>query len=193
MASTWVNAAAVPPSGSGPTPLKAVESVVVMPVAFPRGAEVDDRAGLQNDIHKMLLRKLALKGYVLDRPRGWTAPEDWSVDALEPLEPAALAALLPAGATHVALLFVQRLEASAGAAASSARVAISARIVDVSTGGVLWQAQSEGDHDEHLLSGGLMVGPITQLVIMAFTPDKHIALGKAFERLFEGLPERTDQ
>jgi hypothetical protein len=176
-------------AGNAAPSLKDVETVTVMPIVLSRGIEVSDRAELQGNVDKMLLRKLALKGYVLDRPRGWSLPQNWTVEGLQPLAPAALAALLPAQASHVALLFVERIDEASGTVSSSATVAVAVRIVEVSSGRVLWHAQSTGEYSEDL-HFSLTLGPIAQLAMMAFTPDKYFALERAFGSLFDKLPGR---
>jgi hypothetical protein len=187
LAGASVHAQSAP--AADPAAMRDVETITIMPIVFSRGVQVSDLETLQASIDKMLLRKLALKGYVLDRPRGWSVPPDWTAEALLPLAPAQLPALLPSKASHAALLFVERIDESSGTASSSARAAISASIVEVATGKVLWHMRSDGQYEEGL-HFSLTVGPLAQLAMMAFSPDKVIALEHAFARLFETFPER---
>jgi hypothetical protein len=90
--------------------LNDVDTITILPIVFPADQTSADRkenfeslfGELDEYIYKALLRKLAMKGYVLDKPHGWSAPENWSVETLKPMTPQELAALAPASASYVA-------------------------------------------------------------------------------------------
>ena len=168
-----------------------IDTITIMPIAFPAAQTEEDRAErfeslygkLDDYIYKALLRKLAMRGYVLDRPRGWTMPADWSVEALRPLAPPRLAALAPQGASYAAFLFIEGLESSNQVVHSSANATVSVTILHVPTGTPVWQRGGNSEYSEHLLQIFAPVG-------MLLTPDKHAAVEKAFGKLFAELPEK---
>ena len=168
-----------------------VDTITIMPIAFPAAQTEEDRAErleglygkLDDYIYKALLRKLAMRGYVLDRPRGWTRPADWSVEALRPLAPVQLAALAPESASYAAFLFIERLESSNQVVHSSANTVVSVIILHIPTGTPVWQRGGHAEYSEHLLQIFAPVG-------MWLTPDKHAAVEKAFSKLFAELPEK---
>jgi hypothetical protein len=167
--------------------LKDVDTITILPIVFPANQSDADRkesmeglyGKLDEYIYKALLRKLAMKGYVLDKPRGWSPPGNWTVESLKPLAPQELAAIAPDTASYVAYLFVERLASSNQVVKSSAQAAISALILRRDSGAVVWQRADEGRFSENILFG-----------IMWLTPDKHAAIEAAFEKLFAGLPEK---
>lgn len=175
----------------GASALRAVDSITIMPVAYPAGQTDDDRAErfdslygkLDVYIHKALLRKFALKGYVLDKPRNWAPPARWTVEYLKPMSPRQLAELAPERAGHVAYLFIERLESSNQIVHSSANVRVSAIILDRATGNTVWQRSRDGEFSEHILQ-------IFKPIGMLLTPDKHAAIEDAFAKLFDDLPEK---
>lgn len=181
---------------AGGVTLADVDTITILPIAFPAGQTAEDRAEnfeslfgkLDDYVYKALLRKLAMKGYVLDRPRGWSAPADWSVDTLKPLAPKELAALAPDSASYVALLFVERVGSSYEVVHSSGNAVVSAMILHRGSGTVVWQRGGEGEFSEHILQ---IFNPLSGPVGMLFTPDKHAAIEKAFGELFADLPEKT--
>lgn len=172
-----------------------IDTITIMPVAFPADPGLVDRdeplTGLYGElddyIYKALLRKLALKGYVLDRPRKWQRPADWNVDTLVALEPDRLAARLPESATFAALLFVERVASTSdsGGADTGASATVSARIVHRPSATLVWDGMQTGVFREGL-GQLLLYGPLVMLI----TPDKHAAVERAFGRLFEALPEK---
>ena len=70
-----------------------------------------------------------MKGYVLDKPRNWSVPDEWSVERLKSLTPQQLAEILPANASYVALLFVEHIASSNQVVHSSADAKVSAMIL----------------------------------------------------------------
>ncbi|MCB1802024.1 MAG: hypothetical protein KDI82_10095 [Gammaproteobacteria bacterium] len=182
-------------AGEGPVGLVDVDTITIMPVAFPADPALVERdeplTGLYGEldeyIYKALLRNLALKGYVLERPRNWQRPDDWHVDALAVLSPAELAARLPASATFAALLFVERVATTSrsGVADAGASATVSAMIVHRPTATRVWDGAQTGVFQEGL-GQLLLYGPL----VMLLTPDKHAAVERAFGRLFAALPEK---
>lgn len=172
-----------------------VDTITIMPVAFPadpslveRGEPMSVLYGTLDDyIYKALLRKLALKGYVLDRPRRWTRPPDWTVDNLATLSPVQVAERLPASATFAALLLVERVDADFGVVESEAAATVSAMILHRPSGRVVWDGRRQGEFRD---SAGqfLLYGPLMMLI----TPDRHAAVELAFEHLFAALPEKAE-
>ena len=169
-----------------------VDTITILPIVFPsdpgrveRGEALQVLYGpLDEYIYKALLRKLALKGYVLDRPRDWTVPPDWNVESLSALSLDELARLLPASASYAALLLGERVQADASlVVATSAEAAVSAMIVHRPSATAVWQRRSDGEFAETVLP----LGPIGMFI----TPDKHAAVEDAFGRLFDDLPERA--
>ncbi len=169
-----------------------IDTITILPIVFPTDPERVERGEalqglygpLDEYIYKALLRKLALKGYVLDRPRDWTTPPDWNVETLRALPLDELARLLPTSATYAALLLVERVQADASlVVATSAEAAVSAMIVHRASATAVWQRRSDGEFAETVLP----FGP----VVMFITPDKHAAVEDAFGRLFDDLPERV--
>ncbi|MEZ5542099.1 MAG: hypothetical protein R3F42_08650 [Pseudomonadota bacterium] len=179
----------------GPT-LADVDTITILPVAFPAGQTAADRSEnldslygtLDDYIYKALLRKLALKGYVLDRPRQWSVPADWSVETLQQLTPQALAALAPASASYVAYLFVEQVDSSYEVVHSAGYATVSAMILQRESGAVVWQRGGTGSHSEHILQ---IFNPLSGPIGMLLTPDKHAAIEDAFGKLFAELPEHN--
>ncbi|MGB5259976.1 MAG: hypothetical protein WBO34_05565 [Gammaproteobacteria bacterium] len=176
--------------------VKHADTITILPLVFSEHQRPDDMqermdslyGELDEYIYKALLRKLALKGYVLDRPRQWSPPDKWSVEVLQGLSPEELAELSPESATYAAFLFVEFIHASNLKIESSASTAVSAVILHRPTGEVIWQNTSTGKFSENffviLATGGLG---------MLLTPDKHAAIENAFKTLFEDLPEKEYQ
>ena len=178
--------------GAAAEDLSEVDTITILPVAFPAGQSGEERSetleGLYGElddyIYKALLRKLSLKGYVLDKPRKWTRPPDWSADTLSGLSAQGMAALMPEHATFGAFLLMERIDGSGNFIASSANAVVTAKIVDRASASVVWERQAEAEYSESFL-GNLLFGPPTW-----FTPDKHAAVEEAFSELFEDLPEK---
>ena len=172
--------------------LAAIDTITILPVAFPAGQSTEDRdetfeglfGELDDYIYKALLRKLSLKGYVLEKPRNWARPSDWTADSLSSLSPADLTRLMPEHTTFGAFLLMERIDSSGSFIASSANTIVTAKIINRSTESVAWEQQAETTYSESFLKN-LLFGPPTW-----FTPDKHIAVEKAFSQLFEELPEQ---
>ena len=160
-----------------------IEVITVLPVLLSENLNIESPAELHDNVTKMLLRELALKGYVLDKPRNWTVPESWSAERVREQPYAELTKDLPERAEHVALLFVEDLKESSIVVASKAETRIAAVIVESKTGAVIWEKQSEGSYKENL-------NLFTGFVHMMITPDKYFALEKAFKTLFEEFPEK---
>lgn len=170
--------------------LKDIDTITILPIVFPADASAVQRAEpldvlygtLDDYIYKALLRKLALKGYVLDKPRGWKRPADWTVETLKPLAARDLAARMPVTASFGAFLFVEQVAASNQWNESSATAVISATILHRDSGTVMWRRGSEGEFHETIFRLGLFG--------KALTPDKHAAVEKAFSRLFADFSEK---
>lgn len=172
--------------------LQHAESITILPVIYPEGQTDEDRqerfdslyGKLDEYIYKALLRKLALKGYVLDQPRGWTMPSDWNVETLKGLSPEQLAGRSPEQAEHVAFLFIESIDSTNHVVQTSANAVVSALIIERSSGQVVWQRHVEETFSEHILQ---IFSPFGMLL----TPDKHAAIETAFGKLFDDLPEKT--
>lgn len=168
-----------------------IDNITILPLILPEHQSPEDReenlsalyGELDDYTYKALFRKLALKGYVLNKPRSWTAPPDWNVEHLRQLAPAELAALAPKSARNVAFLFLERVESSNQIVASSAAAAVTAMIINRKTGTIVWQKSTVGKYSEHLLQ-------IFKPFGMLLTPDKHAAVEEAFATLFEDFPEK---
>lgn len=160
-----------------------VETITVMPILLSEQLEIESPEEVHDNVAKMLLRKLAFKGYVLDKPRKWEQPKTWTAEWVRSLNPQDLAAAMPGHATHVALLFVEGLEESSVVVASKAEAQVSAMVLDTGSATVIWENGSSGDYRESI---GLLVG----LAHLLVTRDKYIALDNAFEKLFEPFPEK---
>lgn len=179
--------------GTAAENLSKVDTITILPIAFPAGQSSEERTetleGLYGElddyIYKALLRKLSLKGYVLDKPRKWTRPPDWSADTLSGLSAESMARLMPEHASFGAFLLMEQIEGSGNFVASSANAVVTARIVDRASESVVWERQAEAEYSESFMRN-LLFGPPTW-----FTPDKHVAVEEAFSRLFEELPEKN--
>lgn len=184
--------AALAADDAGTAALQQVESIMILPVVYPEGQTDEDRqerfdglyGKLDEYIYKALLRKLALKGYVLDQPRGWFTPSDWNIETLKSLSPVQLAALAPERAEHVAFLFIENIDSTNQVVQSSANATVSALIVNRNSGQVVWRRRVYEEFSEHILQ-------IFNPVGMLLTPDKHVAIENAFSKLFDDLPEKT--
>jgi hypothetical protein len=182
--------------GAGSIPLNEVDTITILPIVFPADQTAEDRSEnleslygkLDDYIYKALLRKLAMKGYVLDKPRGWSVPRDWSVERLKSLTPQELAEIAPANASYVALLFVEQIASSNQVAHSSADAEVSAMILHRDSGSVVWQKGTEGEFSEHILQ---IFNPLSGPLGMLLTPDKHAAIETAFGKLFADFPEKS--
>jgi len=172
---------AEPPVEYSDGALAAAGTITILPVALPDGYEVEDRDKLEKQIYKMLVRKLALKGYVLDRPRNWQRPEPWTSEAIAAMSPEQLAAVTPAIDGLVAMLRVESITQKGQVVQSEAESVVSVTLMDPTTGRSVWQNRGYGRFYENLFSGWLT---------MLITPDRTAALEKAFTKLFEDLPER---
>ncbi len=172
--------------------LSNIDTVTILPIAFPAGQSGEERAEtleslygeLDDYIYKALLRKLSLKGYVLEKPRNWTRPADWTATRLAGLSPAELADLMPEHATFGAFLLMEQLDGSGNFVESSAKTIVTAKIIERASKSVAWEQRAETQYAESFMRN-ILFGPPTWL-----TPDKHIAVEKAFSQLFEELPEQ---
>lgn len=180
-----------PGASANESALAAVGTLTIMPVAYPAAQTEADRAEaleslygkLDDYIYKALLRKLALKGYVLDRPRRWQAPQDWSTERLRDLDGPGLTQLMPESAGHAAFLLVEDIDAGSTGLGSDASAIVSARIVERASARVIWSQRSTGEFSEHI---NLFYAPLVMLI----TPDKHAAVEQAFVELFAEFPEK---
>ena len=124
-------------SVAAPPTLQDADTITIMPVAYPAGQTATDRhetleglyETLDEYVYKALLRKLALKGYVLDRPRDWTRPADWDSESLMSLTDVELSRLIPDSATYAAFLFVEQVKSESNPLVSSADGVASAVII----------------------------------------------------------------
>jgi hypothetical protein len=176
---------------SGSASIEDIDNITILPLILPEHQTPEDReenlsalyGELDDYTYKALFRKLALKGYVLNKPRRWTVPADWNVEHLRQLAPDELAALAPKSARNVAFLFLERVESTNQVVASSAAAAVTAMIINRKNGTVVWQKSTVGKYSEHLLQ-------IFKPFGMLLTPDKHAAVEEAFTTLFEDFPEK---
>jgi len=166
---------------TGHDALAAAETIMILPVALPDAYEVADRDKLEAQIYKMLVRKLALKGYVLDRPRNWQRPEPWTSELIAAMSREQMAAVAPAIDGLVAILLVESITHTSQVAQSEAESVVSVTLMEPATGKPVWRNRGYGRFYENLFSGWLT---------MLITPDRTAALEKAFSKLFEDLPER---
>jgi hypothetical protein len=172
---------AEPVTNGGRAALAAADTITILPVALPAGYEVEDRDKLERQIYKMLVRKLALKGYVLDRARTWQRPEPWNSETIAAMTQDELVAAAPTVDGLVAILRVESITQKGQVVQSEARSAVSVLLMEPATGKVAWENRGEGRFYENLFSGWLT---------MLITPDRTAALEKAFRKLFEDLPEK---
>ena len=177
-------------SAAAPPTLQDAETITIMPVAYPEGQTAADRketlanlyGTLDEYVYKALLRKLALKGYVLDRPRGWTQPANWNSESLMSRTDLELSRLVPSSATYAAFLFVEQVKSESNPLSSSADGVASAVIIHRESGQAVWRNSGHGKFGEnHFLQG---------LFVSLLTPDKHAAMENAFGEIFSKLPEK---
>lgn len=182
-------------AAEGSISLNEVDTITILPIVFPADQTAEDRSEnleslygkLDDYIYKALLRKLAMKGYVLDKPRDWSAPDDWSVERLKTLTPQELVQITPSNASYIVLLFVEHIASSNHVVHSSADAKVSAMILHRNTGSVVWQKGTEGEFTEHVLQ---IFNPLSGPLGMLLTPDKHAAIETAFGKLFADFPEK---
>jgi hypothetical protein len=178
--------------------LQDIDNITILPLVLPERQAAEDReeklsslyGELDEYTYKALLRKLALKGYVLSKPRRWSIPDNWSVERLKSLSPEELAALAPQNASYVAFLFLDRIESTNHVVHSSADALVSAMILHRPSGSIVWEKSSEGHYSEHLLQ---IFSPFGNPLGMLISPDKHAAVENAFKSLFEDFPERVSR
>jgi len=177
-------------SVAAPPTLQDADTITIMPVAYPAGQTAADReetleslyGTLDEYVYKALLRKMALKGYVLDRPRGWTRPTDWNSESLMSRTDIELSRLMPESATYGAFLFVEQVKSESNPLSSSADGVASAVIIHRQSGQAIWRNSGHGEFGEnHLLQG---------LLVSLLTPNKHAAMENAFGEIFSKLPEK---
>lgn len=162
--------------------LQDLESITLLPIVLPADVEFDsEQKGVQRS-RRELSRNLALKGYVLDKPRNWTPPESWTYEAMKDMTPEQIAQLAPESADHFAVGFIDSVAASSNVVTSKAAVNVSARIINRETGKVIWENSESRQVKENMISSGLF--------IMALTDDEMFAMYGAFMELFKELPEK---
>lgn len=179
---------------SRPVAIENIDNITILPLILPEHQAPEDReenlsalyGELDDYTYKALFRKLALKGYVLNKPRHWTTPPDWNVERLRHLPSHELAALAPKSARNIAFLFLERVESTNQVVASSASAAVTALIINRKNGTIVWQKSTVGNYSEHLLQ-------IFKPFGMLLTPDKHAAVEDAFMTLFEDFPAKPYQ
>ena len=162
--------------------LQNIESITLLPIVLPAGVEFDNKQKGVQKARKEVARNLALKGYVLDRPRNWTPPEEWTHEFMRDLSAEEIAQLAPESAEHFAVGFIDNVASSSKVVASKATVRVSARIINRETGKVVWENSESRQTKESLFSAGL--------IVMALTDDEMVAMYSAFVELFKALPEK---
>ncbi len=181
------------PEVPDPNAISQVDTITILPVIYSEHQSEEDMeermdslyGKLDDYIYKALLRKLSLKGYVLDKPRRWKRPDNWTVEALKPLSSKELAQMAPASASYAAYLFIEHLQYDNQVVESGASAVVSVVILQCDSGEVVWQNSRIGEFRENffviLATGGLG---------MLLTPDKHAAIENAFKTLFDDFPEK---
>jgi hypothetical protein len=162
--------------------LQQVETITLLPVLLPADIEVEDRKKFESAIFKELSRNLALKGYVLDKPRNWAQADDWSYENLAPMTPQQIAALAPESSNYFTLGFVHSADSSSFVLWSSAEASIAAFVVERDSGNIVWQNEESSEYIESWWSSPLW--------LMAMTDDKLFAVGSGFIKLFKDMPEK---
>ncbi len=162
--------------------LQHVESITLLPLVLPADVEFDNKQKGVKHANRELSRNLALKGYVLDKPRNWTLPEEWTYESMKDMTPEEIAKLAPKSADHFAVGFIDSVASSSIVVMSKATVSVSARIINRETGKVVWENSESRDAKENFISSGLF--------IMALTNDEMMAMYSAFIELFKVLPEK---
>ena len=171
-AEMWVDAEA----------LKDLESITLLPIVLPPDVEFDNEAKGIKSTQRELARQLALKGYVLDSPRNWEPPEQWTYDALQEMSPEDIARLAPKSADHFAVGFVESIASSSNIVSSKADVSVSAKIIDRKTGKLVWSNSESRMTSENIVTDGWLV--------MLLTGDELVAMYKAYVELFKELPDK---
>lgn len=162
--------------------LQNVESITLLPIVLPADVEFDNQQKGVQKARRELSRNLALKGYVLDTPRNWVPPEEWTYESMKDMTPNEIAALAPQSADDFAVGFIDSVASSSKVVASKATVNVSARIINRETGEVVWANSESREIKENFISMGLFV--------MALTDDEMTAMYAAFFELFKALPEK---
>lgn len=162
--------------------LQQVETITLLPVLLPADIEVEDRKQFESAIFKELSRNLALKGYVLDKPRNWAQADDWTYENLAPMTPQQIAALAPESSNYFTLGFIHSADSSSFVLWSSAEASIAAFVVERDSGNIVWQNEESSEYIESWWSSPLW--------LMAMTDDKLFAVGTGFIKLFKDMPEK---
>ena len=165
-----------------PVALANVDSITLLPILFPADTDADDQAKAIDAAYKELRRQLALKGYVLDKPRNWTPPEEWTYETLLDMPPQDIARLAPPHSEHFTLAYLHALDKSSFVVASGAKASLQIKLIDRRTGELVWQNETTGKHSESWLGEGYFV--------MLLTRDDLAAIWKGFVELFEDFPEK---
>lgn len=162
--------------------LQRVDTITLLPVLLPAEIEVEDRKQFESAIFKELSRNLALKGYVLDKPRNWAQADDWTYENLAPMTPQQIAALAPESSDYFTLGFIHSTDSSSFVLWSSAEASIAAFVVERDSGNIVWQNEESSEYIESWWSSPLW--------LMAMTDDKLFAVGNGFIKLFKDMPEK---
>jgi hypothetical protein len=162
--------------------LQRVETITLLPVLLPTDIEVEDRKQFESAIFKELSRNLALKGYVLDKPRNWPQADDWTYENLAPMTPQQIAVLAPESSNYFTLGFIHSADSSSFVLWSSAEASIAAFVVERDSGNIVWQNEESSEYIESWWSSPLW--------LMAMTDDKLFAVGTGFIKLFKDMPEK---
>jgi hypothetical protein len=162
--------------------LQRVETITLLPVLLPADIEVEDRRQFESAIFKELSRNLALKGYVLDKPRNWAQADDWTYENLASMTPQQIAALAPGNSNYFTLGFIHSADSSSFVIWSSAKASIAAFVVERDSGNIVWKNEESSEYIESWFS--------MPLWLMAMTDDKLFAVAKGFIELFEDMPEK---
>lgn len=162
--------------------LQRVDTITLLPVLLPAEIEVEDRKQFESVIFKELSRNLALKGYVLDKPRNWAQADEWTYENLAPMTPQQIAALAPESSDYFTLGFIHSANSSSFVLWSSAEASIAAFVVERDSGNIVWQNEESSKYTESWWSSPLW--------LMAMTDDKLFAVGTGFIKLFEDMPEK---
>lgn len=162
--------------------LKDLESITLLPIVLPPDVEFDNEAKGVKSAQRELARQLALKGYVLDSPRNWEPPEQWTYDAMQEMSPEDIAGLAPASADHFAVGFIESIASSSNIVSSKADVTVSAKIIDRDTGKLVWSNSESRMTSENIVTDGWLV--------MMLTGDELVAMYKAYIELFKEIPDK---
>ena len=162
-----------------PNAISSIESITMLPIVSVADIPEDDSSSLMNALHERLAVELALKGYVLQKADRFSVDEEILPEEINNMSVDELALLGPKDSEYLIVCFLREFDTSNIVIAQSARVRISAVLIDKKNKRFLWKNGAESFFN----SPGFLWA--------AMLREDIIAVVQSFKKLFSSFPEKS--